>query len=106
MERQNRLSVSKGYPSLLGANKIAEGLNFAAEIPCGQEASLVLYRKGSSVPWKEIPFTEECRTGKICALLVKGLNRANFEYNFRIGGKIVQDPYAYGIRGNGTASAV
>lgn len=99
MERQNRLSVSKGYPSLLGANKIAEGLNFAAEIPCGQEASLVLYRKGSSVPWKEIPFTEECRTGKICALLVKGLNRANFEYNFRIGGKIVQDPYAYGIRG-------
>ena len=79
--------------------RIAEGLNFAAEIPCGKEASLVLYRKGAAQPWREIPFAEEYRTGKICALLVRGLDRERLEYNFRIDGTIVQDPYAYGIRG-------
>lgn len=99
MDRQKNLSIAKGYPSLLGANKIAEGLNFAAEIPCGKEASLVLYRKGAAQPWREIPFAEEYRTGKICALLVRGLDRERLEYNFRIDGTIVQDPYAYGIRG-------
>lgn len=99
MNRQNVLNIRAGYPSLLGANKIAEGLNFAAEIPYGSKASLVLYRKGHGTPWKEIPFSEDSRTGKVCALIVSGIDRGRCEYNFRIDGKIVQDPYAYGIRG-------
>ena len=99
MKRQNVLDIRSGYPALLGANKIAEGLNFAAEVPRGAEASLVLYRKGSGVPWREIPFPEESRTGKVCALLISGLNRDHYEYNLCIDGKIVQDPYAYEIRG-------
>lgn len=99
MKKQNRIFVRNGNPVMLGANKNAEGMNFAAEIPCGAEASLVLYRKGCVHPSREIPFTEECRTGKICTLLVSGLDTEQFEYNFRIDGKILQDPYAHGIRG-------
>lgn len=99
MKRQNVLNIRSGYPALFGANKIAEGLNFAAEVPKGAKASLILYRKGSGVPWREIPFPEESRTGKICALIVSGLDRNQYEYNFCIDGEIIQDPYAYGIRG-------
>ena len=49
----------------------------------GAEASLVLYRKGFSHPYREISFTEEHRTGKVCTLLVSGLDTEKFEYNFR-----------------------
>ena len=99
MEKQSGLFIRNGNPVMLGANKNAEGLNFAAEIPCGANASLVLYRKGSLHPRKEIPFTEENRTGKVCTLLVSGLDTEKYEYNFRINEKICQDPYAHGISG-------
>lgn len=99
MEKQSGLFIRNGNPVMLGANKNAEGLNFAAEIPCGSEAFLVLYRKGSSHPRREIPFTEKNRTGKVCTLLVSGLDTEKYEYNFRVDGKIVQDPYAHGICG-------
>lgn len=99
MNRQNVLNIRSGYPALLGANKIAEGINFAVTVPEGAKASVVLYRKGGRSPWREIPFPEESRTGKVCALMISGLDRDRYEYNYCIDGKIVQDPYAYGIRG-------
>lgn len=106
MKKQSVPDIHPGYPALMGANRIAEGMNFAAEIPRGKEASLVLYRKGSKNPWREIPFPEESRTGEICALLISGLDSSKYEYNFRIGGEICQDPYAYGIRGREQFGAV
>lgn len=97
MEKRDRIVIRNGNPVMLGANRNNEGMNFAAEVLPGSEASLVLYQKGSAVPSREIPFTE--RTGKICTLLVSGLNTKKYEYNFRIDGKIIQDPFAYGICG-------
>lgn len=97
MEKRDRIVIRNGNPVMLGANRNNEGMNFAAEVLPGSEASLVLYQKGSVVPSREIPFTE--RTGKICTLLVSGLNTKKYEYNFRIDGKIIQDPFAYGICG-------
>lgn len=52
-----------------------EGMNFAAEVLPGAEAAVVLYQKGSAVPCREIPFTE--RMGKVCTMLVSGLNTKN-----------------------------
>lgn len=63
------------------------------EVPGDTEASLVLYRKGAAEPETELPFTEEYRTGRMCAMLVTGLRQERYEYNFRIAGKIVQDPF-------------
>ncbi|WP_274421560.1 Type II secretory pathway, pullulanase PulA and related glycosidase [Blautia sp. XA-2221] len=97
MEKRDRIVIRNGNPVMLGANRNNEGMNFAVEVLPGSEASLVLYQKGSAVPSREIPFTE--RTGKICTLLVSGLNTKKYEYNFRIDGKIIQDPFAYGICG-------
>ena len=56
MKRQNVLDIRSGYPALFGANKIAEGLNFAAEVPKEAKASLILYRKGSGVPGRKSLF--------------------------------------------------
>lgn len=97
MEKWDRIVIRNGNPVMLGANKNEEGMNFAAEVLPGAEAALVLYQKGSAVPCREIPFTE--RMGKVCTMLVSGLNTKKYEYNFRIDGKIVQDPFAHGICG-------
>ena len=99
MEKQNKIGVYKGDPVNPGVSILGTGINFAVEIPCGVPASLVLYRKGTALPEKEIPFTEEYRTGRMCAMLVTGLKTGRYEYNFRIDGRICQDPFAQVIRG-------
>lgn len=91
--------VKPGHPLLLGANQMTEGYNFAAEIPYGAEASLVLYRKMAKTPTQEIPFEKEHRTGNVCAVLIPDFPAKDYEYNFRVGGRIVPDPWAYSIHG-------
>ena len=99
MEKQNRIRAYKGDPVNPGVSRKTAGINFAVEIPCGISASLVLYRKGAALPEVEIPFTEEHRTGRMCAILISGLKQDKYEYNFRAAGKIMQDPFARVIRG-------
>lgn len=99
MDKHVSFAVCKGNPVVLGANRVPDGMNFALEVPPGAEAALVLYRKGGEVPFREITFEPETRTGKRCAMLLSGFDEKKFEYNFRINGKIVQDPCAYGIKG-------
>lgn len=99
MEAQKKIHVRPGYPLILGANKMAEGYNFALEIPKEKKVSLLLYYKNSEDPSIEIPFGEETETGNVKALLLKGFKAKDYEYNFSVDGKIVQDPYAYRILG-------
>lgn len=93
------IQVEKGYPLLLGANRWNEGYNFAVEISEETEASLLLYRKHSAKPVQEISFGEENRLGRVCSLKIKGISPADYEYNYRIDGKVMPDPFAYSIRG-------
>lgn len=88
-----------GNPGELGAKKTGQGYHFGVAVPDGAEASLLLYRKGSSVVEQEIPLPAEERTGNISAVLIKDLPRGEWEYNYCIDGKIVQDPYATRIVG-------
>lgn len=91
--------IEKGFPLFLGANKIHNGYNFALEVPKGTEASLVLYRKRGKMPLQEIPLTEEYRSGEICSVYLPEFSVNEYEYNYRINGKILQDPCAYAIHG-------
>ena len=63
MYDQSRLLVHEGNPMLPGATKVSGGMNFAVEVPCNTEASLILYRKGEKEPEAEIPFAESNRSG-------------------------------------------
>ena len=102
MYDQSRLLVHEGNPMLPGATKVSGGMNFAVEVPCDTEASLILYRKGEKEPEAEIPFAESNRTGRMCAMMVSGFKPEQYEYNFRIDTKICQDPYARGLAGRET----
>lgn len=91
--------IEKGFPIFLGANKIRNGYNFALEVQKGIEASLVLYRKRAKQPTQEIPLTEEYRSGEIRSIFLPDFPAEEYEYNYRINGKIVQDPCTYAIHG-------
>lgn len=91
--------IERGFPLFLGANRILNGYNFALEVPKGTAAYLVLYRKKSKNPVQTIPFTEENRAGKICSVFLPDFPAEEYEYNFMMDGKIVQDPCAYILNG-------
>lgn len=93
------IQAEKGYPLLLGANRWNEGYNFAVEVPEGIPASVLLYRKHSAKPVQEIAFEEKHRLGRVCSMKIKGISPADYEYNYKIDGKVTQDPFTYSIRG-------
>lgn len=99
MERTNKICIHKGDPTLPGTVKLPGGVNFTVEVPKESEISLILYPKGSDKPEVEIPFGSKYRIGGISTMLVSGFRTEKYEYNFRIDGKVVQDPRAFGIRG-------
>ena len=81
MEKKNRICAYKGDPVVPGVNKKKNGINFAVEVPGDTEASLVLYRRGAAEPETEFPFTEEYRTGRMCARnLVRRYRKMNMRF--------------------------
>ena len=68
MAESRKMKTEKGLALVPGANPLADGCNFAVEVPEDSRASLILYKKRSAKPYVEIPFTEENRTGNVYAL--------------------------------------
>lgn len=99
MELSKNRQIKAGIPGILGVSKRNGGYNFAVEVPYGKEASLLLYKKGSSVPAEEIPLTQECRTGDVASVFLPGFSPRGYEYNYKIDGAVVQDPWARRISG-------
>lgn len=97
MSDLKKIKAQPGYPLVPGANQMMHGYNFAVEVPQDVEASLLLYRKKSRKPSLEIPFIG--RTGNVCSLFLPGFDAQDYEYNYSIDGKIVQDTCAYAIHG-------
>lgn len=85
----------------MGAVPGKDGVIFTASIPEGTPAFLILYRRNSEEIVAEIPFPKERIVGNAAAVMVKNCCAAKHEYNFRISGEIVQDPYARVLRGEG-----
>ena len=91
--------VERGYPLILGANKVEGGYNFAVEASETSEVSLLLYKKRGTAAPVEIVFPEDFHTGRVWALKLADVSLKDYEYNYRIDGEIVQDLYAYGLKG-------
>ena len=92
MAESRKMKTEKGLALVPGANPLADGCNFAVEVPEDSRASLILYKKRSAKPYVEIPFTEENRTGNVYAMYIPDLNLKEYEYNFLINGKVYTDP--------------
>ena len=99
MAESRKMKTEKGLALVPGANPLADGCNFAVEVPEDSRASLILYKKRSAKPYVEIPFTEENRTGNVYAMYIPDFNLKEYEYNFLINGKVYTDPCAYRILG-------
>lgn len=89
----------KGSVMQMGATLEKDGVNFALEIKEGEKASLLIYKKGEKEPEAEIPQEEAEQIGNIAAWKLKKFPYKNLEYNYKIGKKVKQDPYASIIRG-------
>lgn len=96
---KNQFHVKRGNPELPGVHQIENGYHFTVLVEGEKEASLILYRKGSTEVLCEIPLPIEERVGSLSSVSVEGLRPWEFEYNFRIGGAIVSDPYARALTG-------
>ena len=85
-----------GYPLLYGANKIADGYNFAVEAEEESQVSLLFYKKKEEAPFWELELDEKYRIGRVFSAFIKKLNVSDLEYNFKIDGKVIQDPVRIG----------
>ena len=74
MAESRKMKTEKGLALVPGANPLADGCNFAVEVPEDSRASLILYKKRSAKPYVEIPFTEENRTGNVYAMYIPDFN--------------------------------
>lgn len=99
MAGQKIRDAIKGYPLLLGANRVPEGYQFAVEAPGDARVSLVLYHKDSKTPFMEIPFRPEHRAGNVRAFILPEFSPCDYEYNFKIDDEILADPCACSISG-------
>ena len=99
--KELKYKIKSGNPLQLGAVKTNDGINFALMVndrkrkPC----SVILYEKGTLKVAAEIAFSEEMWYGNICTMCIHGISLNNFDYNYRVGNKVITDPYAAIING-------
>ena len=87
----------QGRPLPLGTTMIGEVVNFSVAVPQEKECQLLIYRAGAKKPYAVYEMKREL--GEVRYLALEGIIPSKFEYNYRIGGEVVQDPYAGYIRG-------
>lgn len=110
--RHGDLWLRAGRPQPLGATIVPGGINFAVFSRFAGSCTLVLFHKGESRPFVEIPFPDSFRIGHVWAMIVFGLDTENIEYGYRMDGphrplaghrfdrhRILLDPYARAIDG-------
>ena len=86
MAESRKMKTEKGLALVPGANPLADGCNFAVEVPEDSRASLILYKKRSAKPYVFISFTDEYRTVYVFAIYIPDFILKEFEFNFLING--------------------
>lgn len=90
----------QGRPLPLGTTMIGNAVNFSVAVPQEKECQLLLYRARAKKPSAIYEMNREI--GEVRYLALEGLEPSKYEYNYRIGGKIVVDPYVKAIAGRKT----
>lgn len=93
-KNSNQISASTGVFCRMGAQTEQDGITFSVAVPSEETVSLILYRRGTEEIVKEIPFQKQSYSGVVYTMKVKGISPEQYEYNYRIGKKVVTDPAA------------
>ena len=87
----------QGQPLPLGINISGDHVNFSVAVSEGERCWLLLYRAGEEEPKERYEMTEAI--GEVRFLALEGMDPADYEYNYMIGGEVTVDPYARGLAG-------
>ena len=82
------------YPEQPGVVKTGKGYQFTVCAEEEEDVELLLYEKGNTDPDLVIPITEEKGVGNLRSVQILGISMEQYEYNYRIGEKVLQDPWA------------
>lgn len=101
MKDKNSICRIEGDPRVLGVTKLDRGYNFAIALEKEEPVSLLLYKKGTEELQEEIAIPAEWHTGQVAAVCLPDFSPEKYEYNYKVGEKIFQDPEASIICGKG-----
>lgn len=91
------MKKEKGRPLPLGVTIEEDRINFAVAIPEDKKGELLLYQVGTQAPCEVIPLTDS--VGEVYFLALTDIKPSEYEYNYRIAGEIVVDPYVRALAG-------
>lgn len=87
----------QGVPLPLGTTIQENQINFSVSIPKGKSCNLLLYQAGETKVSAE--YEMEKQEGSIWAIALEGIEPDQYEYNYRVDGRIVVDPYVKALAG-------
>ena len=93
------IKTKMGYPLPQGCTVSGDVVNFSVAVPTGRKCELLIYKKGNSVPCHILELSENKTMGTLRFLAVQLEDAASWEYNYRIDGQIVPDPYGKAFTG-------
>lgn len=91
--------VRKGDFSHMGAVKGKTSMNFCMRCRKESDCRIMIYKRDHTECLDEIAVPNGFSKGNLRAVSIEGFDPALYDYNFRIDGKIVADPYAVRIVG-------
>ncbi len=91
------MKQTHGRPLPLGVTAAKDEVNFSVPVPKGKECSLLLYHPGKTAPCAAYPMKD--RVGEVHYMALKEIGKRSYEYNYRIDGEVVLDPYARALAG-------
>ena len=93
------MKTAVGFPFPQGCTVEGQTANFSVAVPEGQTCKLIIYKKGAraSAFSQEMPYSDVA--GNLHFLSVVLEQPEDYEYCYKIGGKIVPDPYGKAFSG-------
>ena len=93
------MKTAVGFPFPQGCTVEGQTANFSVAVPEGQTCELIIYKKGAraSAFSQEMPYSDVA--GNLHFLSVVLEQPGDYEYCYKIGGKIVPDPYGKAFSG-------
>ena len=93
------MKTAAGFPFPQGCTVEGQTVNFSVAVPEGQTCELIIYKKGAraSAFSQEMPYSDVA--GNLHFLSVVLEQPEDYEYCYKIGGKIVPDPYGKAFSG-------
>lgn len=97
-----RYPIKKGAYHCPGIERQGAWISFTVAVPAEKDCALLLYKKGKKEAEIEIPMEHSTRYGDLRSVEIENFPIEKYEYNYRIAGAIVTDPYARRIAGRET----